>query len=119
LVYCLNADGRPYFLHGFSFNKGGWAAANLSSYATGQSSLPQQLHTQGAVAVPDFPDYVYLGPATAPLKSKLVSYFKDPKNYNGSFDRKTVPDLGPKSGANPRAVSSLLAAAAIIVAYCL
>jgi len=50
LTYCLDADGNPHFIHGFTYAEGGWADAGLSAeeYGEAKSALPDELKAQGS-----------------------------------------------------------------------
>jgi hypothetical protein len=94
LTYCLNADGLPHFLHGFSF-AGNWSDAglNATAYGLSGSALPLPLADQGSVALPLFKNYYYTG-VTEAFKSVLVKDYANASNYNGSNTiRATIPLL--------------------------
>lgn len=94
LTYCLNADGLPHFLNGFSF-AGNWSKAGLTAdqYGQSKSALPSALAEQGNVALPVLKNYFYIGP-TEEFKADLIVAYGDPNNYNGSNTiRATIPSL--------------------------
>jgi endonuclease I len=112
LTYCINADEKPIFLNGFTNAPGGWAAPGLSDYGTASSSLPAGLELNGSVAVPYFPNYVYTGINKGRYDILLLA-FSMTENYNGSYQRMTVPELNTSSSAK---TSAILASALALVA---
>jgi hypothetical protein len=112
LTYCINADEKPIFLNAFTNAPGGWAAPGLSDYGTASSSLPAGLEQNGSVAVPYFPNYVYTGINKGRYDILLLA-FSMTENYNGSYQRMTVPELNTSSSAK---TSAILASALALVA---
>ena len=114
LTYCLNADGLPHFLNGFSF-AGNWSKAGLTAdqYGTAKSALPSALAEQGNVALPVLKNYFYVGP-TEEFKADLIVAYGDPNNYNGSNTvRATIPALD--SGASRTLVAVLGVVTSLLV----
>lgn len=95
LVYCLNADGSPHFLSGFSYAPDGWLEPGLTAEEYGgiDSSLPDELSVNGSVAVPYFQNYMYAGESSSiTTKEELVQAFGNPSNYEGQNE---IPYLMP------------------------
>jgi hypothetical protein len=87
-LYCLDADDKPHFLTGFSYN-GDWAdAAELALRAEvplDQSALPEDLFEFGSVALPHADNHLYIGNLTG-RTDELLMEFMDPANYEPSDD---------------------------------
>lgn len=92
LIYCINADDKPHFIHGLTFRIG-WAEQGLSEYPVG-SALPSRLARDGNVALGDFKNWFYNGTQEANA-AVLIPAFADPDNWAGS----DVPYDIPNSGA--------------------
>jgi hypothetical protein len=87
LVYCMQSDGSPHFLSGFSYAPTGWMAAGLTADAYGGtgSSLPSELSVNGSVAVKYFPNNVFNGASSSSTtQDQLLKSYQDPSNYVGA-----------------------------------
>lgn len=113
LTYCIDADGDPHFIQGFSFAAGGWAEPGLPAeqYGASRSSLPDALKDQGAVEVPFLKNYIYNGTTAANLETLLVEY-ADPSNYVGSNEtRWDIAALGEPDDKPSGAAASMFGGA--------
>lgn len=124
LTYCLMSNGKPHFIHGFSYSKNGtWLEPGLTEeqYGTEYSALPDALAVNGSIALPYQQNYLFNGtlPA-APKKDDLMKLFTDKANYQGSNDiRFEVPELNEGSGALATTPGMTVAfAAAILFLWC-
>ena len=109
LLYCMNADGHPHFLNGYTFAEGGWAEPGLSAdeYGTARSALPEALETQGSVALPHFNNYVFAADPRGKTRADLLTVFANASNYMGRNDQRwDIPVLNQQtSGALSRTAS--------------
>lgn len=99
-VFCLDDDGIPNFLWGYSYNTEAWLQSGLSddAYQHG-SALPSALQVRGHVTQPSTQadNCVFMG-ELAGSKASLLSQFVDPNNYRCSSDtrQRTQEDDGMK-----------------------
>lgn len=104
LTYCLDGNGKPHFIHGFSYSPGGWAQPGLDNYTVlQQSALPETLKTAGSVQLPYYHNWIYIGTAVEPVEVLITEYYNNPSNYSGSDTvRNNYPGLNnpPSSGGN-------------------
>jgi len=85
LTYCLDGNGKPHFIHGFSYAPGGWAQPGLDNYTVlQQSALPETLKTAGSVQLPYYQNWIYIGTAVEPVEVLITEYYNNPSNYSGS-----------------------------------
>lgn len=122
LTYCLDADGQPHFIHGFSYAEAGWAEPGLEDYGSDKSSVPVNLIVNGpfnltvnaSIELPFFKNYIYTGTPHATKKTVLLDAFSRPESYKGSNEiRNTLPEQSSSSNTSARV--SLLAALAALV----
>jgi hypothetical protein len=97
LVYCLNADDKPHFLWGFSYN-GNWSEPGLADYGTNTSALPEALQTLGHTILPHKDNCLYNGTQSG-RKTDLQAAFMNASNYDCS-DEARFEIADPQSGAS-------------------
>ena len=84
LIYCLNADDKPNFLHALVYSNDGFKEAGAATYNVSETSMPESLTLKdGALALPFAPNYLYEGVREGD-RTELVAAFSDPANYKGS-----------------------------------
>jgi hypothetical protein len=98
-LYCLDADDRPNFITGFSYN-GAWMEAEdiqaLDEVPLDQSALPSDLFRFGGVFLPHADNHLYIGNLTG-SKTELLSGFMNPFNYKASDTSRFKIDSGALS----------------------
>lgn len=105
LTYCLASNGKPHFIHGFSYSRNGtWLEPGLTEeqYGTEYSALPDNLAVNGSIALPYQQNYLFNGTLPAsPRKDDLMELFSDDANYQGSNeDRFEIDELNSESGGD-------------------
>ena len=89
LLYCRSSDDEssPRFLSAFDFGGNGWLEPNQDeeTYETSSSALPEALRSSGAVSVPHFDNYRYIGPKKGSKMTLLLS-LSDPLQWEGTND---------------------------------
>jgi hypothetical protein len=85
-LYCLDADDRPNFITGFSYN-GAWMEAEdiqaLDEVPLDQSALPEDLFEFGSVFLPHAVHHLYIG-NLAGTPADLLIEFMNPLSYKAS-----------------------------------
>jgi hypothetical protein len=84
IIYCYNADGEPHFLQALIYSDTGFSDPALPSYEFTETSIPDDLEiSKGALVLPFFSNYLYVGPREG-RKEELLAAFADAANYAGS-----------------------------------
>jgi hypothetical protein len=84
LIYCLNADDKPFFLSALTYN-GNFSEPGQLSYDPGETSLPSELAEIGGLALPFASNYRYSGSTDKGRRDDLLAAFYDPTNFEGSI----------------------------------
>jgi hypothetical protein len=84
LIYCLNADNKPFFLSALTYN-GNFSEPGQLSYDPSETSLPAALAEIGGLALPFAPNYLYAGSTDKGRREELLEAFYNPTNFQGSL----------------------------------
>lgn len=124
-MYCMDSNGKPNIINGFTYAQGGWAEAGLlmDDYGNARSALPEVLLRAGAgfVAVSYAQNSIFDALSSSNQKEELMREFADPSNYKGSnTERFTLSQLDSKtSGVNPLDIRlNLLLGLAVTGVFC-
>jgi hypothetical protein len=91
LVYCLDADNKPNFLWGFSYN-GDWSEPGLADYGTNMSALPDSLAKLGHTTLPHKDNCLYNGTQSG-RKTDLQASFMNVSNWDCTDDARFEIDM--------------------------